>query len=94
MSSIIQPWLWPSIEKEVRQVLQWQLEAPANPQAESKVKFEDDGSNLRIPSLERGNCVQILNVRHPDYGIVSEKKLISYSLQISKILYKPSYPTR
>lgn len=63
MSNVIRPWLWPGIEKEVRQVLQWKSGAPVVSPAKGKIQFEDDGSNLRIPSSQKGHLVQILQVR-------------------------------
>ncbi|KAL9116641.1 MAG: hypothetical protein Q9187_006834 [Circinaria calcarea] len=76
MSNAIRPWLWPGIEKEVRQVLRWKSGGPSASQTKGKIQFEDDGSNLRIPSSQTGNPVQILKFTtfdDPVEVIISDK---------------------
>lgn len=63
MASAITPWLWPGIERELRQTLEWQGGAPGSTPAGKVPKYEDDFSNLRVQSTQLKHRVQILKVK-------------------------------
>lgn len=63
MANVIRPWLWPGIERELRETLEWKAGAPRSTPAGRVPKYEDDFSNLRVQSTQLKNCVQILRVR-------------------------------
>ena len=68
MTALLKPWLWPGIEKEVRQILSWKAGGPSASQpVEDAPLYEDDDSNLRIRSSQVPKLVQIIKVRtkHP-----------------------------
>ena len=66
MTDVIRPWIWPGIEKEIRQALEWKSGSPASCRESGKPKFEDDGSNLRIQSSEVDKRCQIIKVNNLD----------------------------
>jgi len=62
---LVQEWLAPTIEEELGQVLKWR-ENPNNRSGSiarpGELKFEDDGSNLRVFSRKAGAILQISKV--------------------------------
>ncbi|MCJ1402172.1 hypothetical protein MMC11_005391 [Xylographa trunciseda] len=61
MATYLRPWLWPGIEKEVRQILSWKPGAlSASQPFKDAPTFEDDDSNLRIQSAQVPKVVQII----------------------------------
>ncbi|MCJ1396583.1 hypothetical protein MMC18_009474 [Xylographa bjoerkii] len=77
MTTILKPWLWPGIEKEVRQTLSWKVgpQSASHP-VEEVLLFEDDDSNLRIQSVQVPKVVQIikfLTFEDPVQAVISDK---------------------
>ncbi|MCJ1386763.1 hypothetical protein MMC17_009889 [Xylographa soralifera] len=77
MTAFLKPWLWPGIEKEVRQILSWKAGAPSASQCVGGAPpYEDDDSNLRIQSSQVPKVVQIikfLTFDDPVQAVVSDK---------------------
>ncbi|MCJ1435925.1 hypothetical protein MMC27_005301 [Xylographa pallens] len=77
MAALLKPWLWPGIEKEVRQILSWKAGAPSASQpVEDAPPYEDDDSNLRIQSSQVPKLVQIikfLTFDDPVLAVISDK---------------------
>ena len=57
-SLIRRPWLSQEIEKEIGRVLNIL-------QSKAELCYEDDGSNIRIPSKLKGQFAQLTEVRDP-----------------------------
>ncbi|MCJ1245222.1 hypothetical protein MMC30_002424 [Trapelia coarctata] len=99
MANAIRPWLWPGIERELRQTLEWKGGAPGFTPAGSFPKYEDDLSNLRVQSTQLKHNVQILKFltfEDPLKVVLSDKSIsIPATLASAAVLaFKKKYRKR